>query len=186
MAQQILKQLPMMFLQAGLQLIASGQWPLGLGFIAAAGSAAIMSGYVEGQSKAAAENAQGNVYDEYGKAAAFAAGGMFTNQIVNQPTYFRYGGGIGVMGEAGPEAIMPLNRGPDGRLGVSNFGSSGGTAVYVIIQNYTNEEVSTEESTDGAGNQIRKIIIGAVKESITSGEMDRPMASRYGIRAQGV
>jgi hypothetical protein len=42
MAQQILRQLPMMFLQAGLQLIANGQWALGLGFIAAAGSTAII------------------------------------------------------------------------------------------------------------------------------------------------
>ena len=188
MAQQILKQLPMMFLQAGLQLIANGQWAMGLGFIAASASTAIMSGYVDGVSKSASENAKGGIYNEYGKAAAFAAGGYFTNRIVDQPTYFRFASGAGfspgVMGEAGPEAIVPLSRGPDGKLGISNYG--GGMAVYVIIQNYTSEEVKTEESTDGNGNQIRKIIIGAVKESISSGEMDRPMASRYGIRAQGV
>ncbi|MDR2768545.1 MAG: hypothetical protein LBB82_09510, partial [Treponema sp.] len=188
MAQQILKQLPMMFLQAGLQLIANGQWALGLGFIAASASTAIMSGYVEGVQN----NAKGGVYDEYGKAAAFAAGGVFTNRVVDGPAFFRFASGAGfatgVMGEAGPEAIMPLRRGPDGSLGVSATGGActGGTAVYVIIQNFTNEEVREEESTDGGGNQIRKIIIGAVKESFSNGEMDRPMASRYGIRAQGV
>ncbi|CAA2156117.1 hypothetical protein MBRA_01732 [Methylobacterium brachiatum] len=35
------------------------------------------------------------------------------------PTYFPMAGGTGLMGEAGPEAILPLNRGPDGRLGVA-------------------------------------------------------------------
>jgi phage-related minor tail protein len=91
------------------------------------------------------------------------------------------------MGEAGPEAVMPLARGSDGRLGVSAVGAaSGGTAVYVIIQNYTGEEVRTEESLDSSGNQIRKVIIGAVKQSISSGEMDQSMSSRYGLRARGV
>jgi phage-related minor tail protein len=196
MMQQILRQLPTMFLQAGLQLIINGQWPLGLGFIAAAGAAAFVSGYVDGTvsnakedaDKAAKENAKGGVYDAYGRAAReYAAGGAFTNQIVSRPTYFRYGGGLGVMGEAGPEAIVPLTRGSDGRLGVSSYGAaSAGTAVYVIIQNYTNEDVRTEHSSDADGTQIRKIIIGAVKESITGGGMDRPLASRYGLRAQGV
>jgi tape measure domain-containing protein len=192
MAQQILRQLPTLFLQAGLQLIVNGQWPLGLGFIAAAGSTALISGYVDGATSAAKkeakENAKGGVYDEYGRAAReYAAGGAFTNRVVSQPTYFRYGGGLGVMGEAGPEAIMPLTRGNDGRLGVSAAGmAGGGAAVYVIIQNYTSEEVRTEESSDSSGNQIRKIIIGAVKQSIAGGEMDQAMSGRYGLRARGV
>jgi hypothetical protein len=192
MAQQILRQLPMMFLQAGLQLIAQGYWGLGLGFIAAAGSTAIMSGFVDGATgkakKEAEQNAKGGVYDECGRAAReYAAGGAFTNRVFSRPTYFRYGGGLGVMGEAGPEAIMPLTRGNDGRLGVAASGmAGGGTAVYVIIQNYTSEEVRTEESSDSSGNQIRKIIIGAVKQSIVGGEMDQPRSSRYGLRARGV
>jgi phage-related minor tail protein len=194
MAQQILKQLPQMFLQAGLQLIAQGQWALGLGFIAAAGATALMSGYADGAVNKAKEeagkNAQGGVYDEYGKAAReYAAGGVFTNRIIDSPTHFRFASGSsfapGLMGEAGPEAIMPLTRGSDGRLGVSALGGQG-AVVYVIIQNYTNEEVQTEESSDSSGNQIHKVIIGAVKQSITSGEMDQSMSSRYGLRARGV
>jgi len=106
MSQQILNQLPMMFLQAGLQLIANGQWALGLGFVAAAGSSAIISGFTGGAARRAQEeasaNAHGGVYNEYGRAAqAFASGGAFTNQIVSSPTYFRFGGALGVMGEAG-------------------------------------------------------------------------------------
>ena len=55
--------------------------------------------------------------------AAFAKGGMFTNSVVSSPTLFQFADGgvtrMGLMGEAGPEAIMPLKRGPDGRLGVA-------------------------------------------------------------------
>jgi hypothetical protein len=50
----------------------------------------------------------------------FAKGGAFTNGVVTSPTLFP----IGVMGESTPEAIMPLSRGPGGRLGVVSTGSS--------------------------------------------------------------
>jgi len=180
MAQQILKQLPMMFLQAGLQLIANGQWPLGLGFIAAAGSSAIISGYVDGASK----HAQGGVFDERGQARMFAAGGMFTNQIVSSPTYFAHGGGLGLMGEAGPEAVMPLARMPDGDLGVKTAG--GGANVTVNIINNSGAEVRREETetTDG-GMRIDVTIGDAINRHIASGKADRAMG-RFGVRAQGV
>ncbi|MDB5512501.1 MAG: transfer agent orfg11 [Enterovirga sp.] len=48
-----------------------------------------------------------------GAVVPFASGG-----IVASPTYFPLGRGMGLMGEAGPEAVMPLARGPDGRLGI--------------------------------------------------------------------
>lgn len=68
----------------------------------------------------------------------FAKGGTFTNSVVSQATSFGMaGGGQGVMGEAGPEAIMPLTRTSDGSLGVrmagAGDGSSGGVVVYVNI-----------------------------------------------------
>lgn len=61
----------------------------------------------------------------------FAKGG-----VVGAPTYFPMTGGrMGLMGEAGAEAIMPLARGPDGRLGVrSNGGGGAGAAITVNIQ----------------------------------------------------
>lgn len=55
-----------------------------------------------------------------GRVAAFARGG-----IVESPTQFPMRSGVGLMGEAGPEAIMPLARGADGRLGVRGAGSGG-------------------------------------------------------------
>ena len=57
----------------------------------------------------------------HGAVKPFASGG-----IIGTPTYFPLrGGGIGLAGEAGPEAIMPLARGPDGRLGVATAGRAG-------------------------------------------------------------
>lgn len=61
-----------------------------------------------------------------GAAVPFAAGG-----IVTSPTLFPMRGAMGLMGEAGPEAIMPLARGPDGRLGIR--GGGGGITVTVNI-----------------------------------------------------
>ena len=58
--------------------------------------------------------------------AKFANGGAFTNSIVSSPTLFEFADGgamrTGIMGEAGPEAIMPLSRGADGKLGVQANG----------------------------------------------------------------
>lgn len=50
--------------------------------------------------------------------------GAYSNQIVDRPTVFPFAKGIGLMGEAGAEAIMPLRRGPDGRLGVTAANSN--------------------------------------------------------------
>jgi hypothetical protein len=57
----------------------------------------------------------------------FARGG-----IVSRPAIFPFAGGTGLMGERGPEAIMPLSRLPDGRLGVSTAGGAGPVTVNVI------------------------------------------------------
>ena len=63
---------------------------------------------------------------------AFANGGAFTNRVVNQPTLFQFasgaGFGLGVMGEAGAEAVMPLKRGRDGSLGIQAHGAGGGSS----------------------------------------------------------
>ena len=70
--------------------------------------------------------------------AEFARGGTFTDSVVNKPTFFAFrdGGTLspGIMGEAGPEAIMPLRRGPGGKLGVIAHGgdSSAGTTNVVV------------------------------------------------------
>ncbi len=62
-----------------------------------------------------------------GAVKPFASGG-----VIGTPTYFPLmQGGVGLAGEAGPEAIMPLQRGPDGKLGVAAPG--GGNSITVNI-----------------------------------------------------
>lgn len=58
----------------------------------------------------------------------FAQGG-----VVAAPTYFPMAGGLGLMGERGAEAILPLARGADGRLGVRTEGGGGATSVVVNV-----------------------------------------------------
>ena len=70
-----------------------------------------------------------SLMDKSGGLTAFAAGG-----VIATPTYFPLGpGGLGVAGEAGPEAILPLARGRDGRLGVAMSGASAAANVTVHI-----------------------------------------------------
>lgn len=109
-------------------------------------------------------NALGGVYDQ-GR-TAFAKGGAFTNTIVTKPTTFAFAKGTGLMGESGPEAIMPLKRGANGSLGVQG----GGSNVDVVVNNYGSEKATTKESTDSRGNRRIEVIIG----DMTAAEMSRP------------
>ena len=59
----------------------------------------------------------------------FARGG-----VVSSPTLFGFGDRLGLMGEAGPEAILPLRRGSDGRLGVANTGNARPFNVVFHVQ----------------------------------------------------
>ncbi len=70
-----------------------------------------------------------------GRVTPFAQGG-----VVSQPTAFAMRGGLGLMGEAGPEAIMPLQRGADGRLGVA--ASGGGARAAQVTINVTTPDVA--------------------------------------------
>jgi phage-related minor tail protein len=66
---------------------------------------------------------------QMGAIKPFAAGG-----VIAAPTYFPLaGGGLGLAGEAGPEAIMPLSRGLDGSLGVAVAGPAVAPQVSVQI-----------------------------------------------------
>jgi hypothetical protein len=60
--------------------------------------------------------------------ATFATGG-----VIGAPSYFPMSGGLGLAGEAGPEAILPLSRGADGRLGIAGGGMSARSSITVQI-----------------------------------------------------
>lgn len=73
--------------------------------------------------------------------SVFADGG-----VVAAPSYFAMGRGLGLMGERGAEAIMPLSRGPDGKLGVRAGGGEGRRPVNVTVQVSTPDAESFRRS----------------------------------------
>ncbi len=75
-----------------------------------------------------------------GRVMPFANGG-----VVSSPTMFPMRGGTGLMGEAGPEAIMPLTRGADGKLGVRSAG--GGSTT--VVMNVTTPDVQGFQRSKG-------------------------------------
>lgn len=81
----------------------------------------------------------------------FATGG-----IVTGPTTFPMRGGTGLMGEAGPEAIMPLARGPDGKLGVRAGG--GGQAVNITMNITTPDVQGFERSQSQIAARMARMI----------------------------
>ncbi len=85
----------------------------------------------------------------------FARGG-----IVNRPTVFPFANGIGLMGEAGPEAIMPLRRGRDGRLGVEAANGGSGVSVTVNV-----DAQGTNVQGDQANSQQLGQAIGAAVQA---------------------
>lgn len=93
----------------------------------------------------------------------FANGGTFTNGVVNSPTLFKFANGgagrLGLMGEAGPEAIIPLKRGRDGKLGVAG---GGGTSVVVNVD----AKGTSVQGNGGQGEQLGRAISQAVQAEL--------------------
>ena len=127
-------------------------------------------------------NAKGNVYAQNG-IVPFAKGG-----VVDKPTLFPFAKGAGLMGEAGPEAIMPLKRGSDGRLGVEaamgRYSGSGSTTV-----NYTGPVMNFNGDDYVPRSAVTDIINAAAKKGASMGETrtmrtfqtSRSARSRVGI-----
>lgn len=93
--------------------------------------------------------ANGGAFSQ-GKVMPFAKGG-----IVGGPTTFPMRGGRGLMGEAGPEAIIPLTRGPDGRLGVQ---AGGGRAVNVVMNITTPDVQGFQRSQSQVAAQVSRAL----------------------------
>lgn len=99
-------------------------------------------------------SANGNVFAQNG-IVPYAKGG-----IVDRPMMFPFAKGIGLMGEAGPEAIMPLKRGADGKLGVA--GGGGGTSVTVNVD----ASGSTVQGNNGQGAALGRAIAASVQAEL--------------------
>ena len=112
--------------------------------------------------------AKGDAFTSSG-ISKFAKGGAFTNNIISQPTIFKYAKGqsFGLMGEAGPEAIMPLARTSTGSLGVrtTGMGSAPVVTVQVNVDNNNNTTNKTTGNTDAAasfGNLIAAKVVEVI------------------------
>ncbi|VVM94146.1 phage tail tape measure protein [Pseudomonas fluorescens] len=108
----------------------------------------------------------------------FANGGAFTNSIVSAPTAFGMAGGrAGVMGEAGPEAIMPLTRTSSGKLGVLAAGGGSGTAisisapVTVVTEDRSSEgmQIDQQALSKNLQSQMQAVAEKAVADSWRAG-----------------
>ncbi|MCN2086733.1 phage portal protein [Escherichia coli] len=93
-------------------------------------------------------NANGGIYQS-------ADLSRYSGTVVNRPTFFAFAKGAGVMGEAGPEAILPLRRGADGKLGV--VADIGGSGMAMFSPQY-----NIEINNDGTNGQIGPAALKAV------------------------
>lgn len=116
-----------------------------------------------------------------GNVVPFAAGG-----VTRGPEYFPLARGrVGLRGENGPEAIMPIQR-VGGILGVRATGMGGGTVVNILDQRTGGDPVQVRESTGANGTrQIEVLIRDAMHKSVADGSMDRILGSTYGLRRKG-
>ena len=110
-------------------------------------------------------NAKGGIY-----ASGLSA---FSNSIVSSPTMFRFASGAGLMGEDGPEAIIPLQRAADGSLGVKASGlNSGGVNPTGGVQvNITISDSGSQTTTNSAdwrqfGNEIGRFVDERYKRNL--------------------
>ncbi|KTI90390.1 phage tail tape measure protein [Enterobacter hormaechei subsp. steigerwaltii] len=145
--------------------VANGVSSIGSLFSFGASSAATASGGTAIQNAGAnfTFNAKGNVYDSPSLSA-------YSNGVFQTPQLFAFAKGAGIFGEAGPEAIMPLTRAPNGDLAVRAVGMpqvSGGVPSVnfgdINIQGGS-PQASSQGTAGAAGRQLKDAITGAINE----------------------
>lgn len=126
--------------------------------------------------------------------SGFFAGGFAKGDVFGSPTHFRFANGAGgfntgLLGEAGPEAVMPLKRGVGGALGVVNHAAAASPSVKVIINAPPGVEVRQEERQGADGKELElwlsmaeKRSVAAVNKSIATGAGSTASA----LKARGV
>lgn len=181
-----------MIIQPIIQALSSIMGGLGLGGFAGGGNPNYFP---------PAPNALGNAFNQ-GNVVPFAKGGLTNgsnNGIVSSPTLFEMSGNrTGLMGEAGPEAIMPLKRAADGSLGVQASGAVQGASSSVYVQpkvnisienNGGNSTATTSTQRNANGDLDIKVILEQVKDAVAQDmskggtPLNRAVESRYNLNA---
>jgi lambda family phage tail tape measure protein len=129
-------------------------------------------------------NSQGfvnHVYAKGGVVDGSANLSAFSGSVVDRPTLFAFAKGNGLMGEAGPEAILPLRRGPDGKLGVAAAGGGGGDVN--LTQTFVIDGGATQTTSGAADDNVRKFM-GRMKDAAREVvlEEQRPGGSLWAMR----
>lgn len=128
-------------------------------------------------SKFFSANADGGIYS----APALSA---YSGRIVSHPTVFPFANGIGLMGEAGSEAILPLKRGSSGKLGVE--ASVGSPQISIVVNNTASDTASADVRTRQNPNNglvevevlIQKVLAGDLSRN---GPVTRGIAGAFGL-----
>lgn len=119
-------------------------------------------------------SAKGNVFESAGLSA-------YSGQIVSQPTLFPFAKGVGLMGEAGPEAILPLSRGSDGKLGVKSGGSSD---ISIVVNNTISDkaEVTVKPKMNNGKVELEVLITQVLaKDMRNNGAITQGFAGVFGL-----
>jgi len=114
-----------------------------------------ISGGAQGLLSGLLLSGRGNVF-HHGQLVPFAAGG-----VVDRPVLFPIAQGAGLMAEAGPEAVMPLRRGPDGKLGVAAEGTPT-VENHTRIVNVLDPSVAADYMQSAAGE---KVIVNVIRRN---------------------
>lgn len=152
----------------------------GTGYTSASPSGAGTYNYAGSEMSIATVQANGGAW--LNGVQAFANGG-----VVSSPTLFPMSGGTGLMGEAGAEAIMPLSRASNGKLGVQMVGQKAtGAAVNITVNNQAGgdgyEAVASAKQNDKGFDveiMVRKAMASDLRKN---GPMSQQMANVFGLK----
>lgn len=126
----------------------------------------------------------------------FTGIGDYSGQIVTRPTLFAYSSHLkafakgGVMGEAGPEAVMPLRRMSNGRLGVESSGNGVNVPINIEVVNETGQSTKAEarqQRNNDGGMDVTVYIRQVVAQDITRGNggmVAQAIQGVYGVKRQ--